>query len=533
MSYLINSVNSSENFENTCSHLSHFGEKGYERLQIVKTATGYAPALTGQASFIEKVLAFFGIKRRSLRLNEVAHFSLNWLRVHASDYPESNLKAIKSLLPLMKKANLEKEFNVFLKKISDIKPEKKAESVKPSLTVIHAKDFTFHWPKDFKEADKLEGPINTVLTHFLSHPGTQIRREKKSSVIDLYIPIKGKVSVNIPLKVEFYLEGAINNRKIIVKMKDVVGKGGERKVVRAFDILNNVELVSKPFVNELEKTMISTIMNNNLPGFIPVTAVTNSRFYERRCRHLSSYFNASSPIRRSFIIQLLSGLKAIHQKQLKSLDYYVEQGNTKVTKKVNNVNIYHGDIKPDNILIYEEQGSLKCGFSDLGSLCNIPALTFTHFFRSPEKTRCIQNIRHGRSNMTVDGIVKHNIDFGQTNDVWSLGMVIVTLLTGGSTLNLTNDNNLNKLFKEMGVPNLEIFKKIVGLYKVKTNLGNNDPVDAVIQDIEQNEIDDSLDKLMEAFKDESFKDIWSIVKLMLQVDPAKRIKMGNVPERVT
>lgn len=524
MTFPINLVDSIQ-ADNLFYLLRLYGQTGCERIQIIKTNTGYCPTLTSAPGFIERILAFFGYKNKLLRLNEVAQFSLDWLKAHANAYPKEFLNhsgEIKILQSLMKKAKLEDDFNLFMKGFFERKEVLDISAEQSKKIVL---------PINIQNYNNIESSIKNVLQHYYRQPGTVIKREKKSFTIDLYTPWHGKVSYPLPVKTNFYLgpveiptresfkESFINvqelfKQRIIIKTTELIAEGGERKVFRAIDILNNEELVYKKFVSPLERDL--TKMVSQLPGFIPAVRMTNKHFVENRCIPLSSYFNSSPTIKRHIIKQLILGLKSMH-KQKTSLSTTL---NGRVLE-FPNVPLYHADIKPANILTYGKNEMPTCGFSDLGGLCNLQNLGYTAFFRSPERASFIENRGYPNlernANLSIEEIANHNILHGQSNDVWSLGIVIVTLLTG-----LTYDEN-------SGIPQLKCFTEMMISYSKLTNQKLKvRGADRELINLTQERLDESINLVMKNCKDKELIPIWNTVKLMLKVDPKQRIKADDI-----
>ncbi len=534
MSFPIHLAKSSALLRETCATLSHFGEPGHERVQITKTDLGYVPSLTALPSWIERILCFFGLKRRTLQLNEVADFALNWLRAHASQYIaefHENIVQIQKLEPLMKKAHRDNDFTSLL-------ASAKVNHLTQATPFVHQKEpppaaFQFHWPQNFSLASELEHSIGTILSHFLSRPGTTIQRVKKTSTVILQSPTEKCVNYTLPIKVDFYLEGAISKRRIIVKTREVIGSGGQRKVLQAFDVLNGEELVSKPFANNIERLVVQTIHKKELVGFVPCAVIRGSRFYEKKCQTLNTYFTATPTVRLTLVCQLIMALHNLHSLSVTSPTYSHSTGTGRVTENIPDIEVYNGDIKPENILVFiNEYNRPQAALSDLGTLCQIEAVPHTLFFRSPERTRfiekeCYSGFAQRSLFLTVETIMAHNRKYGQCSDVWSLGIVFTTLLSGGDVFPGSS--------LELGVPNLECFKKHLELAALNARyLGppKRNPQDAWLLDLTQAEVDQSIDKLKAAGPKELYI-AWDLVKLMLKVNPIERITAKEASEQVS
>lgn len=581
MNSSIHTASSSEQFNAVCTQIGHFGEEGYERIQITRNQLGAIPVAIPSSSWIERVLRFFGFKKRDLQLTEVANFSLNWLRAHALDHKyhtdfHEQLPQIEKLRPLMQKAHLEEDFNALISSTEQIQKicesigqrfesqistllDPANDAVKRSMDSCNQAqnlwkaleqrraaldikeptiaDFQFHLPHDIPGSDEIEIKIKDILSKFLSRPGTTIARLKKTTTVILNVPTEGSISYELPMKADFYLEGAISQRRIVLKTKEVIGSGGERKVLRAFDLLSGEELVSKPFVNGIEKLIVENAHKNQLTGFVPFIGQRNqTRFYEKKCETLTSYLKADPSIRYKLIFQLLSALKNLHSHNISDFSYTIKTEKGAETKKIGIVNIYHGDIKAENILVFSDKNNIpQAALSDLGTLCNVVTPCYTVLFRSPEKTRFIEEkcyfFNEPSPFIKTEDIITHHRTYGQSNDVWSLGLVLITILSEGCVLPGSNLKD--------GIPNLNCFKKGLDDHQKAQKQQQRPimpnqratPADFFVKDLNQKDIDQSIDLLVsECNPPEELKLVWRLAKCMLQVDPSRRITAARAIE---
>lgn len=573
MGFTVNLLPSQDRFKAVCTELTQLGKVGFERICISTGEDGFRPCLTSTPGWIERILRFFRFKNKNVRLQEVANFSLNWLRAHAFHYTKefhAQISQLETLRPLMKKAQLEKEFDRLLDETKEKAPQEKRvqkfvedskelitesqkrfdelakqlqdahhqnmlkledrlyqlEEIRVQLTSRIGRmpivaNFKLHWPKEFKEKDQAEPLIKTIISDFLLHPGTIIRRQKKSTTISLDVPEQETRTYDLPVKIDFYLEGAIRQRQIIMKTQQIIGTGGQRKVLQAYDLLSGRELVSKPFVSDGERLLVRTFHQQRIAGVVPYFAGTEKRFYEMKCQPLIKYLKEPIEVRAKMALELISGLNNIHDIILGDCVVTCPNGHR---VEIPRLPFYHGDIKFPNILVFENQlGKLEAAFSDLGGAAAVEKYCYSSFFRSPELTRFIENTCYflgQQSTFLNQGqIIQHNLAFGQSNDVWSLGLVLLTLLAG-KTL-----NGFSPELDELGVPDLSCF--INRLKQVRFSIIRTD--DEWIQRLTQKEIDESIDKLKkECSLSDAAKKIWSCIPKMLQVDPQNRATIQQV-----
>ncbi len=575
MIFPVRVLNSRESFLSVCAQLTQFGQVGHERIQLIKVGEEYSLSTVPAAGWIEKILSFFGFKQRNLIATEVSHFALHWLRAHALVYQDEfceQIPVFEKLRSLMIKTHLVQDFDQTIKSIQ-ASYEKTAENIRKlaneiekkhiaELKVVEGKiseskrkqgdlegriatlklglslnkkipsttDFVLKWPQNYSPPGNLENLIQGIAMHFLSCPGTIIRRDRKSSNIMLMSPGEGPSVYSLPEKVDFELTGLISRRRIIVKTKEIIGCGGQRKVKRAFDLLSGEELASKPFCSDLEKSFVITYcLRNKTPGFLPCVALRGStRFYEQKCESISSVYGMPVEIRMQLAQQLLFGLSFLHdQKATITLTKPIEQGlrsRSSNEAKYENVFMYHGDIKPQNILIFQNEGVLQAGISDLGTIVSLPNMVHSCFFQSPEKISFIKDMLPDHSipqfalkflqRNQIDKTIEHNLKFGRKNDLWSLGLVFATLLSGGLVF---PQGGL-----EMGIPDLYFFNEIL-----KSRLATREFPDIGISILTQDMVDSSIGLLknrsMSAVENVKLDLFWDITRLLLSVDPQKRI----------
>lgn len=507
MGFTVHTLPSAEKFTAICTALDNFGKAGFERLRIASGTEGSFPSLASTPGWIERILRFFRFKSKNVRLQDVANFSLDWLRTHAFRFtPEfcKQLPTLQKLRPLMQKAHLAEEFNLLLAQAALINKER-----------IRT-DFELQWPNDLPGKDQLEPIVREIISRFLKNPGSTIRRERKTTTISLECPEQAPLKYDLPLKVDFFLEGAIRRRRIIIKTNEVLGRGGERKVLRAYDVLSGQELVSKPFVSPIEKLIVQTFYEHNLAGLTPYCAGNEKRFYETRCQPLLNYLIEPLEARLKMARQLILALDSLHDIVLEQHCITDPEGKE---VEIDRLPCYHADIKFPNILVFQnDQSELVAVLSDLGGSSNVAELCYTPFFRSPELTRFAEEKFYPLANMDpllqFGETLEHNLRFGQSSDVWSLGLVLVALLTG-KTL-----ENVPETFRDVGVPALDCFRD----HLKRPWTGDRLPIDHWLVKLNQEDIDSSLDKLGSActFSSDA-KKIWNCIKKMLKVNPEERV----------
>lgn len=563
-----------DSFQDACAKLANFGNVGNEHIRITRGQFGYLPVTISKPGWIAGILAFFGFKKNNQRLQEVAHFSLNWLRHHALANSEEfyrQLPQIKKLSTLMSKANLDNDFNNLLTAAESIRqiinpnttPHPKLDllledhtnnivnqldNIKPSfddleklaldcnglynelkerlniqMAAKQALCMSLLGPKDLSEMD--QPSIKEILTCFIGQPGTTITRVKKSKTIVVASPARKETTYSFPEKIDFFLEGSIRQRKIIIKTEMTIG-AGKRKIKRAFDLITRQELVSKPFGNIFEKAFISHIHGIQGHGFPHCVAIRAKRFYEERGVIFDPNLVMSPETRYALsrnLILAINNLHALSQSNVvfKGKDF----PNISVEKKVE-LPFFHGNITTQDILIYADvKNQYRAALAGFSNMCDVESLAFTEFFRSPERTSFLENrcFPHGKRSefLGISECLKHYLKYGQSSDIWSLGLLLTIILSGKS---------LQSPHLKHPIPKLKCFETML-VASQKPFFGSR-TADCDVINLTQQQVDDSIGGLINEEPIPELNPVWVVVKAMLRVNPKERIKAADAYRNV-
>lgn len=514
---------------------------------ISKTQFGCSLAIAPSPSWIERILYFFRFKSRCKRLQNVALFALEWMSYHQKLYTSPEHKRVLTLLfqqlsPIMEKAGRIEEFRRLV------------DSGLSQETGLALSEKPLFWDGAFQQLLKektrgdIEQKVRQVLSLFRKTPGAEISRAKKTKTVTISYPNQPPAKVTFPVKVDFYLQSKLDQQRIIVKIKHLVGEGGQRKVLAACDLLTGEALVSKPFVAITEKTILLHPISKRYSPFL--IARNERRFYERKGLPISSenLKNTTAMQRHDIMESLIQSLYVLHNLTISGLKF--STGTSETTRELQPIPVYHGDIKPGNILFFLEPDSRKyeACFIDFGCASRVTSLDFTPFFRSPQKTSYL--LRYPQPLFEMNEA--YNRAFGRPDDIWSLGLTLAFILSGGmkwqfssthiiwklslynccqeATLVLTvdgQDKPIDEVLSKSGIPNFSCFTKHIEKW-IQNHLRPSSSrskleADSWVAMLTQAELDRSIDQLEHTTDPkQELTNEWNHVRQMLQLDATKR-----------
>ena len=228
--------------------------------------------------------------------------------------------------------------------------------------------------------------------------------------------------------------------------KKIIGEGAERTVKLWFNLTTGEYLAKKRVVNAIEKKVVQFFRDKGAIGIAPIYLLrevplnpTSSKIQMIEPLYagpLTILFGtrvlARTEQKLSIIHDLLCGLANLHKCSLEDLTFTPNRWDKPVELGI--VKMFHKDIKPGNILVryLPDEDRWQAVISDFGSAGQVSAFGGTIGYKAPEEVRF--QLKHDSWNTghisDTMAIITHNLNFGQAMDVWSLGLVLVEVLSG-------------------------------------------------------------------------------------------------------
>lgn len=163
-----------------------------------------------------------------------------------------------------------------------------------------------------------------------------------------------------------------------------------------------------------------------------------------------------------------------------------------------NQNIYHGDLKPLNILIDEDNNTKIIDFGSGSTYCHRQDIPRSKYFtslwyRAPE-------------------IIFNNPLINEKVDIWSYGCILYEMFTGNPLFPADSDDDLKyKMFHLLGIPSMEEWPSVHKLRSFKAFINNRFPTfdkNRLIEKLENEDFpDDMIDLLSQIFVFDPYKRI--------------------------
>lgn len=421
----------------------------------------------------------------------------------------------------------------------------------PDSVAPRASSGTFQliWPSDEELAACGVSPDQTanlqrILDQFVaqcfSSPGHKLHfvKEEGKRILQL-VDAKGEVteSAEIPISLEVvYQDGQLQDILLITKL--IIGKGAETNVRLCFSLSQGIQLVRKNCFGRLQRQLLEYFRDAQPPGIIPIYNIRESQGPEgRKVQSLEHFwlgnlreFITNQPMptfedRLRLAMDILRGAQAIHRV---TCDKYTLSDQTAISP----FRMFHLDISPSNILLNQDEettdpetGSPIAGrpkdavLTDFGC-ANPENVGGTPGFKSPQLIHLCRNYqRMGRRQ-----IIDYNIRYGQSSDVWSIGLVFVALLTWQ--------------VDPLGGPPLPCIEDSLKKSRVS---GDSVATDSNIALLRQNEIDEDLIRLKQKciIQEQSVKrkvamtNLWDgVIAPMVRIEPEERITIPGAIDRL-
>jgi serine/threonine protein kinase len=225
---------------------------------------------------------------------------------------------------------------------------------------------------------------------------------------------------------------------------------------------------------------------------------------------------------------LLSALKFIHT-QPKTVNFSNAHGDMLEKEAF----LFHGDISSAHILVEKEGERWRAILSKFKATGRFTACLGQEGFRSPNGVKFYTRVKVEK--LDQPWVVQFNMEHGQKEDIWAMGLVILSILCGHKGEGLKN--MMPKGLEEYGPPDISMMN-ISPLPCLERCLSRiKEPtateVDAGVMDLTDGELAQDLEMLHKRYIDFHRKNssetakLWDLVKKMLKVDPAERISAGD------
>ncbi len=387
--------------------------------------------------------------------------------------------------------------------------------------------FPLHCPASFGFSEQHLADIRSICLRYLKDQTLAINRQRKGTKISV-VSVNGETQeYDFPKKVYFCYKD--QELKVFVQAKDKqVGRGSERIVTLAHELVSNHPCVHKRVSNTYETQFLIKAMD--LPSkrglFLPLALNLASSKHkiveEMGFPLLNNLYKLTNHHLKNCIEDLLLGLCTLHEMTLANQHYHI--GDAQFTFE--RPKIAHQDIKLENMLIRKHpERKYEMGFIDFGGVSPMDCY-FSCFFRSPHKIRYLRELNHlsNKVGMSWSALLPtfklYNRNFAQKEDVWSLGIAFLSILSRGKAPFVHHHPQ---------VPALNcFFNAYRSLVDIRSGLGQSAfrlPEDQFVCDIRQVDMDLSVDDFFNRHIPTELNPnckMQDLIKKMLKVDPQQR-----------
>lgn len=310
------------------------------------------------------------------------------------------------------------------------------------------------WPKNLtdinltdKQKQDLESILSEATTLLSSNEHTYTLTKEKTpgmgSVRKLLIKKDETVikEYTLPIAIDIIKKNRLSH--IVLIAKKILAQGGERGNIRlCYDLTEGSYLVRKRSISEIEQLLIKTFQQDPKRGVVsffgerkPIGDAKKQQvleyFYPDTLGDLIGKTTLDADTKKSLIHDLLSGLNAIHELTINKLSY------DNIT--VPSLKAFHHDLKPDNVVTRFNPitNRLEAAITDFGFACNPVIIAGSIGFKPPETLAFEYKYQPSSKNdcltATSQEVIDYNLSYGQMQDIWSMGLVLATLLIGSTS----------------------------------------------------------------------------------------------------
>jgi serine/threonine protein kinase len=224
------------------------------------------------------------------------------------------------------------------------------------------------------------------------------------SEVFLYKNVSGKYSEKVKTK----------HNELVVK---VVHPKYFKYTLKELDFLRKIKDYNNPYIIEFIGDQI--IKGDVRLFFFEKLSMNLYTFYKRRKHTITDIITIS--------YQMLKGIEFIHS-----------------------LNVIHGDLKPENVLI--DETTMKTKLIDFGSIIDKKKLTYKNFYVSTRYYRAPEII--------------YNLMFNEKIDIWSIGCIIAELVRNKPLFTAKNEDRLFEFINDLlGTPKDILYTCAPNYYK--------------------------------------------------------------------
>jgi hypothetical protein len=382
------------------------------------------------------------------------------------------------------------------KKESKQQPEPKKKLRKPPL----------HWPQNIQDI-KITQKEKSLIDRYIASSADAIFNRVNITAFRRSDGILPRTIVYTPTSKRLFLKLGQKNKM------PLIGSGGERVVKHGYDLTRG-KLVAYKQINSREALVYQKIQNSKCAGLPKIHALFQTKplhlnepkflVIEKKYRDSlhelkQTTKNLSAAVIQQIMKDLLQGLKHLHGL---SIDTKEEAQSVKIS-------LFHGDIKPRNILYsYSKDQKIHSVLEDFGFSGRVAGISGTAGFMPPELLKEYHQIKNSNTGDTQKLFSKMNATYGQPKDMWDMGLVLSFLL--------------RKEKRERSIPFDSILNNII----VKNDQRSLTESEIPPQEELNKEIENIIMTLSKADPDDIQRiALWDLAKKMLEYDPAKRIEV--------
>lgn len=218
------------------------------------------------------------------------------------------------------------------------------------------------------------------------------------------------------------------------KNVSVLGKGTQRTVKVCYNLTSGRHVVKKAACSAYEVELLKALKDTK--GFESLSQVRVTK-HTHGDNKGSPKARLITPLYSGSLSKLLLSAPNLTAKDIKNLMVSYFNGLEKLHSVRGRTSFpdgkkyqleyksYHLDISPENLLYIRTSNGYDGVITDAGSVNDIPQIWYKHHWLSPEKDKLIQAERPSEENASF--LAQH----GQHDDLWNMGLILTSLLTGG------------------------------------------------------------------------------------------------------